>query len=282
MDLVDSHVHFWQPALLNYRWLDNVPELNKAFGVETFPANANAHHSIKLVVVEANTQSNSFNEVRWLIEQAKTTSLIGGIVAHAPLELGMSVMIILERLKEFQLVKGIRRSFLAETDDFCLNPRFLQGLNLLPRYRLSFDICIRSSQLSNVILMVKKCPEVQFILNHIGSPSFKVEHFASWQENISLLSSFENVTCKLSGIVTQAMHDPPSKRDYRPYINHLLQCFGPKRIMFGSDWPVLLQVSTYEQWYSLAGQLLYELSDHERTEIFSSNAQRVYRVQLTS
>ncbi|MBI3943474.1 MAG: amidohydrolase family protein, partial [Chloroflexi bacterium] len=219
-------------------------------------------------------------EARWVAELARQDPRIKGIVAWAPLEFGEQVRAFLAALKaESPLVKGIRRIVQSEPDDnFCLQPGFVRGTQILPEFGLTSDICINYRQLPATIQMVRQCPDTEFILDHIGKPDIKSGNLDPWREGISELASFPNVICKISGMVTEADHRKWSAENLAPYLNHILDAFGEDRIAYGGDWPVAFQASTYPRWVATLDQLTAHLSPSARRKLWAENARRFYRL----
>src|SRR5204863_6819306 len=157
----------------------------------------------------------------------------------APLEYGEQARAYLDALVALDArIKGVRRILQSEELTFCLQPDFIKGVQLLPGYGLSFDICINYLQLTSVIELVRRCPDTAFILDHIGKPDIKGHTLDPWREQIAELASYPNVTCKVSGLVTEADHQHWTPDNLAPYISHVLNVFGEDRVVFGGDWPV--------------------------------------------
>ncbi|HEX5418071.1 MAG TPA: amidohydrolase family protein, partial [Chloroflexota bacterium] len=222
----------------------------------------------------------AFLEARWVVERAKEDARLRGIVPWAPLEHGDRARSFLEALVELSpLVKGIRRIIQFEPDlEFCLRPDFVRGVQILPEYGLSFDICIDHRHLANAIKLVGRCPETSFILDHIGKPLIKEQVLDPWRAQIKELAGFPNVLCKVSGLVTEADHQTWTPDDLRPYVDHVVEVFGEDRIAFGGDWPVAFQASTYPRWVETLDRLTAGLSAEGKRKLFSQNATRFYRL----
>jgi predicted TIM-barrel fold metal-dependent hydrolase len=186
---------------------------------------------------------------------------------------------VLEKMADNRLVKGIRRIIQFEDDiEFCLQPDFIHGLQALPDYGLSFDICINPMQLANTIKMVAQSPDVPFILDHIGKPDIKNQIFEPWQHEIRTLAGFPNVWCKLSGLVTEADHANWTRDDLKPYIDQVIECFGFERVVFGGDWPVATQASDYPRWVETLAWAVSGASEEEIRKLFHDNAVEFYRL----
>jgi len=178
-----------------------------------------------------------------------------------------------------RLVKGIRRIIQFEPDpDFCLRPEFIKGVQALPDYGLSFDICIAHVHMANTIKLVRQCPQVQFILDHIGKPDIKHRLLDTWKRELRELAGFPNMWCKMSGLVTEADHTHWQREDLRPYIDHVLESFGFERVMFGGDFPVVLQASPYARWVHTLESALTECTQNQLRGLFRDNAIAFYRL----
>ena len=153
------------------------------------------------------------------------------------------------------------------------------GLKLLPAYGWSFDICVKHPQMDHTLNMVRACPEVQFVLDHIGKPDIASRQLDPWRGYVSALAALPNVSCKLSGAVTEADRATWSADDLRPYIHHVLSAFGEDRVMFGGDWPVVLLASPYVRWADTLAILTQHLSPTAQAKLWRENAKRIYRIQ---
>lgn len=276
--IIDAHLHLWDPAVLRYPWLDDIPLLNRPFLPEDYKAATEGLHVEKMVFVQCECEfSQCEEEVNFITRLAEADKRIEGIVAWAPLEKGIPATETLERFSTNKLVKGIRRIIQFEPDpDFCLRNDFIDALRLLPRYGFSFDICISHRQMENVIKLVRACPEVRFVLDHIGKPGIKQQQADPWRSNLKTLSGFENVWCKMSGLVTEADHAGWKKEDLATFCKYVLDYFTPDRLIFGGDWPVVLQAADYVTWIETLDFLLSGLSQNELLKIYRQNAETFY------
>ena len=210
---------------------------------------------------------------------AEIDKRIQGIIPFVPLEQGLAIKDTLQRYKENHLIKGVRRIYQSEPDlEFCLQQDFLTGIQMLSDYDMSFDICITHQHLKNTIIMVRQCPDVRFILDHIGKPDIKNQLFDPWRSELKELAAMDNVYCKISGLVTEADEAHWTIDDLKPYIHHVVDCFGIDRVMYGGDWPVVLLASEYSRWIESLDQILAGFNDDELRKIYSSNAANVYRL----
>lgn len=277
--IVDTHVHLWHPKQFRYPWLKQVPPLNKPYLLKDYSA---AHENLEvesIVFVQCDVHpDDGLKETAWVTSLAAVEPRIRGIVAWAPLEEGKQVAPFVEKLAEDTLVKGIRRLIQGESVDFCVQPNFVNGVKTLARYGLSFDICIFHPQLTNAIRLVEQCPNVQFILDHIGKPDIKNQLFEPWKQEIKTLADFPNVYCKISGLVTEADHENWTAIDLQPYIEHVIECFGFDRVIYGSDWPVSTLASDYPRWVQTLQEAVSGCTPEELKKLFHDNAIKFYRL----
>lgn len=278
--LVDSHVHFYDTERLSYPWLASTPAIAGSHLPVAFDRARGAVTVGKMIFVEVDgAPGENLAEARFATNLASTDQRIGGIIARAPLERGTAVAADLTALARLRLVCGIRRVLQAEPDpEFCLRPDFLAGVRLLARYGWPFDVCVYHHQLGAVTELVHRCPEVVFVLDHIGKPALKAGESAGWKRHIDGLARLPNVFCKVSGVITEADHAHWSEAAVRPWIEYAIARFGFDRVMFGGDWPVLELAGTYERWVALLDRILERASAEDRQRFYRDNAIRVYRL----
>jgi L-fuconolactonase len=279
--MVDSHVHLWDPQRFRMRWIEDNPTLRRRFELGEYAEHTDGLPIEGMVYVQVDvTDTYGLLEARWAAEQANRDPRLKGIVAWAPIEDGAIAGTYLDALVTIgPLIKGVRRLIQAEADpEFHVRPDFLSGLRLLPKYGLSFDICIRSDQLARSIEMVRACPETQFVLDHLGKPEVKERRLEPWRSQIEELASLPNVVCKVSGLVTEADHTAWTTADVEPYVAHVLAMFGEDRVLFGGDWPVVTEAATYKQWVATLAQLTSPRSTEANRKLWAGNARKVYRL----
>jgi L-fuconolactonase len=200
-------------------------------------------------------------------------------VAFAPLEKGAAAGDALARLAANPLVKGVRRLIQSEADpEFCVKPDFVRGVRSLAAHGLSFDLCLRHPQLAAALRLVRQCPDVRFVLDHLGKPEIRSGRLEPWRAELRELSRRENVWCKLSGLVTEADHAGWKPADLRPYLDHAIGCFGLDRVMFGGDWPVSTLATDYPRWVAALDEALRGCTPDEAQRVYVRNAERCYCV----
>ena len=278
--LVDTHLHLWDLSRLRYPWLASVPSLKRNHLIEDYRRACGPVAVAKMVFLQCECDPGQYQaEADWVTEVAKADPRICGIVPWAPLELGEAAGEALATLAANPLVKGIRRIIQFEADpEFCLQPAFVRGVRSLHGHGLSFDLCINHRQLAHTIQLVRQCPNVRFVLDHIAKPDIKAGLLDPWRVELRELARLENVWCKLSGLVTEADHATWTVGDLRPYIDHVMECFGFDRVMFGGDWPVSTLASDYPQWVNTVDEALSGSSPDELHRLYVRNAEQFYRV----
>lgn len=278
-NIIDSHVHFWDPAQLDYAWLQENAQLNRPYLPDHVPAAVDDKFVSGIVFVQADcAPDQGLREADWVSELAANDPRIRGIVAFAPVARGVAVRNTLQDLIQRPLVKSIRQLIQDEPMGFSTQPQFVEGVRLLAEYNLRFDLCIRYWQLNDVTQLVRQCPEVRFVLDHIGKPGIKSGEFKEWSENLARLADLPNVFCKLSGIVTEADHAAWTAEQIQPYIDHTLKVFGVQRVMFGSDAPVLYLAGTYEKWVRTLSAATADLDLDSQQALWHDNAAAFYNL----
>lgn len=281
--IVDSHVHFWDPARVPLPWLAGVPALARPILPADLAAAQGPVAVDRLVFVEADVApGRHLDEARWVASLTAVEPRLGAIVAHAPLEQGAAVEPDLAALAAMPLVRGVRRLLQGEPDDaFCLRPGFVEGVRLLARHGLHGEICIYHRQLAAAVELARRCPDTRLVLDHIGKPGIRDGLWQPWAAGIRALAELPNTVCKLSGLVTEADHAAWTPEQLRPYIEHVVACFGFDRLLFGSDWPVLSLASTYPRWVATLDAALAGASEAELRRLYRDNALAYYRLEDT-
>jgi L-fuconolactonase len=279
--VIDAHIHFWDPERMDYAWLDAVRTLRRAFRPEDIRPGSVCIDG--MVFVEADRrQSESLAEVDWALSLSSPARPVVGIVAAA-LD-SPSADVTLEALGRNGYVKGVRRLLQNMRPGLCLEPAFVGAVQSLARRGLVFDLCVRHQQLAEATALVAQCPEVTFVLDHLGKPRVRPFPDRRWLVDIERLAALPNSRCKLSGLTSEVL-DPIGFGDhrslFRPYLDHALQTFGPSRCMFGSDWPVASLTVTYEGWFDHVMETLTAFSATEVDRVLGQTATEVYRLAST-
>ncbi len=278
--IVDSHVHLWDPERFRMSWLDGNDLLNQRYGLDEYRQHTAGLPIAGMVYLQTEVEPPyALLEAQWVAALAKEEPRLQGIVAWAPLEDGDRARSFLDALCPISpLVKGIRRIYQDEPMEFSTRSDFIRGVQLLPDYGLSFDLCIHHRHLENTIALVRQCPRTSFILDHIAKPDIAGHLLDPWREQMLTLASFPNVQCKISGVVTEAEHRAWTIDDVRPFVEHALKVFGEDRVVFGGDWPVLLQAAPYRRWVETLDTITQGNSTGARRKLWAGNARRFYRL----
>ena len=276
MKLIDTHVHFWNPHHLTYRWIEGNATLSRAYLPADYAA-ASQRSVVGIVFVEAGCASDeNLREVEWV---ETLDAPLMGIVAHAALENEAGREAALETLAARPLVKGVRRNYQDEALGWARQRTFVEGVRALAKHGLSFDICIKAHQLEETIDLVKACPNVSFILDHIAKPNIAAGEWTGWAADMKKLAELDNVVCKISGVVTEADHRHWTPAQIAPYIIEAIAVFGIERVMFGSDWPVVSLASSWGGWVSALERAAAGLDEGEMQKLLMDNARRFYRLE---
>ncbi|MGH6912252.1 MAG: amidohydrolase family protein [Geminicoccales bacterium] len=278
--IVDSHVHLCQPARFGYGWTKHAPSLNRQVLPDDLTKAGAPVQIDQFVFVEVDVDfPQHLDEGAWVSEQAAADARLTGMVAALPLEQGPAIEAELDQLRQHKILRAIRRLIQTQPDpDFCVRPDFIAGLELLPRHDLAFDICVLHHQLPKAIEMVRQCPEVRFVLDHIGKPGIKAGLFEPWGQQLKELAAMPNVHCKISGVTTEADHRHWTREQLKPYIAHTIETFGFERVMYGGDWHVLELAGTYPQWVEIVQWVVEGSTPEEKRKLFRDNAIRFYRL----
>jgi L-fuconolactonase len=278
--IVDSHVHLYDVERLRYPWLAAVPKINRTYLVKDFDAARGRVAVDKIVFTEvAVVSGRHLDEAAFVQELADADPRLCGMVAHLPVEKGRAIEPDIAALKQFTTLRGIRRLIETERDpSICLEPGFIEGVKLIGRHGLSFDICVKHWAMIFAIELVKRCPDVQFVLDHIGKPGIKHGLREPWWGQMRELSRLPNVACKISGAITEADHRNWTAEEVKPHVTHAIDCFGFDRVMYGSDWTVSELTHAYPAWVELVDEVVAGASAAEKRQLYRGTAVRVYRL----
>jgi L-fuconolactonase len=273
--MIDSHHHLWKYSAAEYGWIDprdtvirrdflpaQLEELMHHFGIEG------------TVVVQAR---QTLEETIWLLSLSEKHPLIRGVVGWVPLTEGAGVKRHLEHYAANRRLRGVRHVVHDEPDPrYILRDDFNAGVSALEGTGLRYDILIFERHLPAAIEFVDRHPNQVFILDHIAKPRIKDRILSPWDRNMREIAKRGNVYCKLSGMVTEANPQRWTPRDLQPYIDVVLGAFGPKRIMYGSDWPVVLLAADYARWFGTVRNAIGKLSKTEQERIMGGTAVEAY------
>ncbi len=281
MHLIDTHQHLWDLRQFPYAWCAGIPALNRSFLPGDYAAAAAGTGITRTVFVECDVdEPHALAEAQHIQSLASVSPAIAGIVASGRPE-KENFRAHLEALAQLPKVRGFRRVLHTQPDELSAQPRFIDHVRLLPEFGLSFDLCVLARQLPQAIALVDACPQVSFILDHGGVPDVKGRAFDPWREHLRALAERPNVACKLSGLVAYAGPDW-TVADLRPWVEHVIACFGWDRVVWGGDWPVCTLGAPLARWVEATRELTAGASEGERARLFHRNAERLYRLDAAS
>jgi L-fuconolactonase len=207
--IVDSHIHLLDQQRFAYSWAKDAPALKRDWTVDDLANRAKPYELEGLVFVEVDVDMPQYlDEAEWVDGLAAHDRRVLGAVVCLPLERGAAIEPEIARVAKLKTTRAVRRLIQGQPDpEFMLKPAFLEALRLLPKYDLSFDACIFHPQAANTLAMMRQCPEVSFVLDHIGKPGIKAGLLDPWRTHIREMAALPNVVCKLSGVTTEADHD---------------------------------------------------------------------------
>jgi predicted TIM-barrel fold metal-dependent hydrolase len=278
--IIDSHVHLYDVEKFSYGWLKGVPKIARTYLLEDFDKARGPVDVEKLVFAEVAVDPGlHLKEAAFIQGLADGDPRLAGIVAHAPMEKGKAVEADLVALKQNKALRGIRRLIETERDpSFCLEPGFIEAVNLLPKYDLTFDICVKHTGMAYAVELAKRCPDVSFVLDHIGKPDIKHGLRAPWWRQIVEIANLPNVVCKVSGVITEADHQHWTPDQVKPYVAHVIESFGFDRVMYGSDWTVSELTHPYPKWVEILDEVVAEASEAEQRKLYRDTVTRIYRL----
>jgi L-fuconolactonase len=272
---IDAHQHFWRYEPAQYPWIRTDWPLRRDFLPRHLEPLLRANKLAGCVAVQAR---QSLEESRWLLGLAAQDSFIKGVVGWADLRSENLTEQLAAFAHDLRFV-GVRHVVQDEPDnDFLLRPNFVRGIAELRFFDLAFDLLIYPQQLPAAIQLARKFPRQRFVLDHIAKPHIRRAVFWPWEGHIRELAQCPNVFCKVSGMVTEADWSRWKIADFTPYLDVVFEAFTPRRIMYGSDWPVCLLSASYERVRDLAACYCQQLSSAEQDRVFGGTAVEFYHL----
>lgn len=285
--IIDTHQHLWDLSKFKLPWLEREKRLAKSYLPEDYAKAigelekakppAKVVKSVYMEVDVAPEQQQA--EADFVIDLCKrgTTTMVAGVVSGRPASDGFEKYA--KPFKDSPYIKGIRQVLHGPDTPagFCLQKSFVKGIQLLGELGLSFDLCMRSTELLDAVKLVDACPNTRFILDHCGNEDVKKKDHTRWAKDIAELAKRKNVVGKVSGIVAAA---PPkwTPEDLAPVVNHTLEVFGPDRVMFAGDWPVCTLAASYRQWVDALRTIVKDRKADEQKKLFHDNASKFYKL----
>lgn len=273
--MIDTHIHFWNYDKVKDAWItDDMKLLQKDFLPHDLKPVLGKNKIEGAIAVQAD---QSENENEFLIRLSEENSFIKGIVAWVDFQ-NENIENKLLYYSKFSVVKGFRHIVQAEPKGFLQNEKFLKGIGLLQQFNFTYDLLIYENQLPEAIGFVNKFPGQKIIIDHCAKPDIKIKSIDEWKKGIEEISKNKNVYCKLSGLTTEANWNSWNEKDFYPYLDIVFKNFGTDRLLFGSDWPVVLISGGYARWKALLENYMQDFSNEEKENIFEKNAIQFYNL----
>lgn len=273
--MIDAHVHFWNFDPVRDSWItDEMNAIQKDFSPKNLMRTYNDLQINGCVAVQAN-QSEEENE--FLLTLAEQNEMIKGIVGWIDLK-NPNLQGRLNYWNNFKKIKGWRHVLQAETAEFILDQDFIAGVKQLKNFGYTYDLLCYHNQLDSIIKMVDQLPDQPLVLDHCGKPDVKSQDLKNWSANIKTLAQNPNVLCKVSGLLAEADWKNWKETELFNCFDVVFENFGCQRVMYGSDWPVMLISRPYPDWFNLVWKYAERFSETERKLIFGENAKTFYRL----
>lgn len=273
---IDAHQHYWAPERADYGWLTpDLAALYRPFGPDDLAPMLRRHNLDGTVLVQA---APTVAETEFLLEIAQRTPSVLGVVGWADLEAGDAPQAI-EKIAKNPLLKSLR-PMVQDLDDahWLARPGLDRAFEALAHTGLAFDALVKPPNLPSLLARLERSPAVRVVVDHGAKPDIAAGGSVGWRDLMEKIAAKPEVYCKLSGLATEAAPGW-TEGTLKPYVDHLIACFGPERLMFGSDWPVLTLNGDYDRWFAAAEALTAHLSEAAKTLVFGGAAQRFYRLE---
>lgn len=273
--IIDAHVQFWKhDMLVGNRFSDDMKVLMKDYLPEHLTVIEKRNDINGLVAVQ---EDPSEVGTRFLVELSKTHPFIKGVVGWVDLK-SRKLREKLEHFSQFPVIKGWCHSGINEPDDFLLDEDFQKGINELGAFDYTYDILINYHQCPAAAGFISRFPQQKFVVDHCARPDIRHNTIDLWKVWIREFAKYPNVYCKVSGLFTEAAWKKWNAGDFYPYLDVVFEAFGTDRLLFGSDWPMILLSGIYVQWKSLVEKYMEDFSPEDREKVFGLNAVSFYRL----
>ncbi|CAN5529075.1 amidohydrolase family protein [soil metagenome] len=273
---IDSHQHFWKYHPVKDAWItDDMKVIQRDFLPADLSPLLQQNNVDGCVAVQAD---QSETETDFLLQLAKENDWIKGVVGWTDLR-APNLEEKLQHYAQYNKIKGFRHVVQAEpADDFLLGAEFCNGIALLSKYHFTYDILVFPRQLKHVAAFVQQFPDQPFVIDHLAKPDFKKADFAEWEKAMRVAAAYPNVSCKVSGMVTEANWSSWTNDDFTYCLDVVVEAFGINRLMFGSDWPVCLVAASYQETCNIVHRYFMQFSIAEQEKLWGQNAVDFYHL----
>jgi predicted TIM-barrel fold metal-dependent hydrolase len=296
LPIIDTHQHLWDLSKFKLPWVDGAPAINRSYLQSDYAEATAGLHVVKAVYMEVDVDpSQQTAEALYIIDQCQRddTPTVGAVISGRPASADFAAYI--SQFKGNRYIKGVRQVLHGpETPSgYCLQPTFVQSIQLLGELGMSFDLCLRPSDLGDGVKLADRCPNTRFVVDHCGNgdpniiaaaaelpqnPDDPFSHTRrQWQDDMQALANRPNVICKISGIIARVTPGW-SAATLAPTVNHCLDVFGPDRVVFGGDWPVCTLGASYREWATALREIIAERSERDQRKLLHDNAEQFYQL----
>lgn len=276
---IDAHQHFWQFDPVRDAWIDDTMQvIRKDFLPLDLHPILGKHNIDGCIAVQAD---QSETETEFLLQLAKDNTFVKGVVGWVDL-IADDLVDRLAHYSKNSFFKGVRHIAQGEADDYFTRANVQRGIGKLAEFNLTYDILVYAHQLPAAIELVRLFPKQRFVLDHIAKPQISEGIDGVYKQNIEEISSFTNVFCKLSGMVTESTDMRWTESDFIPFMDLIFSAFGTDRVLYGSDWPVCLLAASYKEQYSIVQNYISTLSDDEQSKVMGGNAMDFYNLNTSN
>ena len=277
---IDSHHHLWDLSVRDQEWIvgDEMQTIRRSYAISDLKDAIKSSRIDRTVLVQTVTD---YSETPELLAIAQSEHLVGAVVGWLQIDAPDAIAHLHQYLDlpGAEYLKGIRDIAQDHPNpNYLAKPETIANVKKLGELGITFDLLTKTPELAAAIKLVRACPDVQFVMDHISKPYIAKKEIEPWKTLMTELATFPNVLCKVSGLVTEANWKTWDVKDFKPYVDHVIEIFTPQRLMFGSDWPVANLGGTYSQIVELAEALTSGLSPSEAEFFWHKSAAAAYRL----
>ncbi len=278
LPIVDTHQHLWDLSKFRLPWTKDAPKLNRSFVIDDYHKATAGLNVVKTVYMEVDVDpAQQVAEAEYVtgLCRDKRSGMVAAVISGRPGEGGFADYI--KRFKDNPYIKGVRQVLHVPSTKagLCLEKQFVASVRLLGELGLSFDLCMRPTELADARKLVETCPDTRFILDHCGNESPQAKDHTAWKRDLAALAKQKNIVCKVSGLVDKAAEEWKPEH-LAPIINHAMDEFGPDRVMFAGDWPVCTLRASLVEWVAALRTIVAGRKVNEQRKLFHDNAVAFY------
>lgn len=281
LPIIDTHQHLWDLRVFRLPWIKEGAPLARNFLLSDYAEATEGLNVVKTIYMEVDVEpAQHVAEAEMVIRtcREKGSRMVGGVIGGRPASSEFRDYV--ARFKGVAEIKGVRQVLHGPQTPagYCLQDDFKRGVRLLGENGLTFDLCVRPAELRDAAKLIDACPDTAFILDHCGNANVQEKDRSQWQDDLAEVARRKNVVCKVSGIVASAKPGAWTADDLKPIVDHVLDSFGPDRVMFGGDWPVCTLAATFREWVDALKAIVAPRNVANQRKLFHDNAVRVYRL----